>query len=120
LLLGVGIDVELVARFASLVPSGNPLPMVFTEVEVAHSAVQGDPAFALCAAFCVKEALFKALGGPIDPLGCQVFACAGGQEPRVEIGPSLRAEIGEATLEVRLFEEGGEVIAAVILRGEGA
>ncbi len=119
-LRGAGVDAERIARFARPNASPNPLPMVFTEREAAHAAACGDPARALCAAFCVKEALFKAAGRPVDVRACEVFARPGQQRPEVVIGEGLAADLGGAAIEVRLFEDGGNLIAAVVLTGEGA
>ncbi len=92
--------------------------MVFTEREVRHADASADPPRALCAAFCVKEALFKAVGGPFDPLGCEVFAREDEGPPDVEVDPSRGGDLRGRRIDVRLFAEGGDLVAAVLLWGE--
>ena len=115
---GAGVDAERVARFDRPGLSRNPLPMVFTEREAAFARASGDPARALCAAFCAKEALFKAAGRPVDVRGFEVFARPGADRPDVVIGEELARDLGGGSIEVRLFEDGGDLVAAVILSGE--
>jgi acyl-CoA thioester hydrolase len=118
---GVGVDAEHVSRFEGPA-SPNPLPMVFGDGETAHAAASGRAAWCLCAAFCVKEALRKALGEPVDPRECAVFpdpadATGGGAlRPRWEAGPGLREARAGAAVEVLLRDAGdGEWVATVVL-----
>lgn len=91
--------------------------MVFTAREADFAASSGDPGRALCAAFCVKEALFKALGRPLDMWECEVFARPGDWRPVVELRGELAVDLGGAVLDVRLFEGDGETVAAVMVMG---
>jgi len=111
------VDVERIARFARPGDPRNPLPLVFTEREADFAASSGDPARALCAAFCVKEALFKAAGRPVDARACEVFARPGDEVPGIVVGATLAADLGGASVAVRLFEAGGDLVATVELRG---
>ena len=47
------------------------LPFVFTEKERSHCRKMRDPATGLCAAFCVKEALLKAVSRAYDFTDCE-------------------------------------------------
>lgn len=123
-LRGVGVDAEQVARFDLPDTPGNPLPMVFSPEEAAHAAASGRAAWCLCAAFCVKEAMRKALGEPLDPRECRAFAdpgagrtADGALRMRVEAGPGLRTSLRGASVEALLREAGGELVATVVLAG---
>ena len=73
-LISCGIDSERIERFVSWIPgTENPLPLVFTDRELAHCRAQRDPARALCASFCCKEAVFKALGEPYNFTDCELL-----------------------------------------------
>lgn len=56
-IVGVGVDVEPIARFA------EADPRLFHATELAHCARQGDPARARAGTWCAKEAAVKALAG---------------------------------------------------------
>ena len=113
-LLGVGIDAERVDRFERSRPTGNPLPLVFSDREVEHATVSSEPAAALCAAWCFKEALFKALGRPFDPREAEWLA---GDQPgsgEVRLSGEIRLEFRAEEVSVRvLFPEPGECVTIV-------
>lgn len=93
-LVGVGLDVEEVGRFARLVLEENPLPLVFSAHEAERLARQPAPARAYCAAFSCKEALLKALGEPYDPRDCEVLDGATGSLFELRLAPRLIEETG--------------------------
>lgn len=71
-LVSCGIDSEHVARFDRWSSNKSDfLPFVFTKQERSHCRLLRNPATGLCAAFCVKEALLKALGRPYDLADCE-------------------------------------------------
>lgn len=72
-LIGCGIDVETIDRFSSYTGQDNPLPMVFTTNEINHIHTLSDHAAGFCASFSCKEAVYKALGQPINFIECELF-----------------------------------------------
>jgi phosphopantetheinyl transferase (holo-ACP synthase) len=71
-LLSCGIDSERVARFRRMARDRSRfMPFVFTSRERSRCRRLPDPAAGLCAAFCVKEALYKALGSPYNFTDCE-------------------------------------------------
>lgn len=72
-LFGCGIDVENISRFDKYTCSTNPLPMVFTDREIAHISTLEDQSLGLCATFCCKEALRKAIDIPINFTECELL-----------------------------------------------
>ncbi len=72
-LIGCGVDGESVTRFTSLVNVPQPFPFVFSQEETEYIQGLADPAEGFCAAFCCKEAVFKALGKPFNYTDCQFF-----------------------------------------------
>lgn len=119
ILRGVGVDAERIARFHRQDPSRNPLPLVFTPLEIRRSAALPDPSAGLCAAFCFKEALFKALGRPIDPLEAQWLTGDRPDEGEARLGPGLVRELAVAGVEVLvLFPLPDECVTIVHVFGE--
>jgi len=72
-LFACGVDAERISRFEKLVGESRPWPLVFSAREAAHARKTKNPAEALCAAFCCKEALFKALERPFSFPECEVL-----------------------------------------------
>jgi phosphopantetheinyl transferase (holo-ACP synthase) len=73
-LLSCGIDSEQVARFEKWSrDTSDFLPFVFTEKERSHCRNMRHPAQGLCAAFCVKEALLKAVHRSYHFADCEFF-----------------------------------------------
>lgn len=119
-LRGVGIDLELVARFARLgSPGGDDWPLVFTAEEVRHARRSAAPAAALCAAFCAKEALFKALGAPVEYTEAELLLTGRDEAQRLELSQGLRRAhgIADSRLLVRWPSE-QECLAVVYLFGQ--
>ena len=72
-LIGCGVDGETIARFSPFLTEDHPFPFVFSPEEIAHARSLDDPATGLCAAFCCKEAVLKAIGKPINYTDCRFF-----------------------------------------------
>jgi len=117
-LIGCGIDAESVDRFRRYDLRDNPLPMVFSSDEISHIRSLSDRALGLCASFCCKEALFKALGKPYTFNQCHLF-----YEPHTDLHhPTLSLttdqlpEIGDCTIRF-LHPRPGELVAVAHLFG---
>jgi len=61
--LGVGIDIEDVARWRK---PNIRWQALFTEDELAYCRGKGDPALHFAGFWCLKEAVFKAAGSALD------------------------------------------------------
>jgi phosphopantetheinyl transferase (holo-ACP synthase) len=116
-LIGLGIDSENIRRFDRIlnkdnIPANsisgphpkkthkeirqNPFPLLFTEREVHHNYSLADPSEAFCACFCFKEALFKALGGDYDYLGCELLFDPGIKRQKMRFRSSFLDRYGVA------------------------
>ena len=114
------MDLERVARFERLAPpDAERWPLVFSEREIGHARSLADPARALCAAFCCKEALTKALGAIFEYPECELLFDPASEQQQPLLAPSLRRAhgIGECAALVRPFGE-GECLAVVTCFGE--
>lgn len=124
-LAGAGVDVEQIARFRVPGTTGNPLPMVLTDRECSLAQDRRDPAESLCAAFGLKEAFFKAVRCPFDPLDVEWNGPVDGTLVRVVIGASTLAELGFACAMARAFRYLDTCVVEVLVfrsarEGEGA
>jgi len=114
------VDCEEIARFAPMLAAeAHPMPLVFTRAEVDRARALPAPARALCACFCAKEAVFKALRTPYNFTDCELLL---GAEDTAELRltPALAAEhgIGSSTIDVCDVEEAdGAVMVVVVLFG---
>jgi phosphopantetheinyl transferase (holo-ACP synthase) len=73
-LLGCGIDSEKSSRFLPAAKAGgHPFPFIFSLREIEHARCLGNPAQALCASFCSKEAVRKAIALPYNYPDCEAF-----------------------------------------------
>jgi holo-[acyl-carrier protein] synthase len=117
-LLGCGVDCEEIARFAPMLAAeAHPMPLVFTRAEVDRARALPAPARALCACFCAKEAVFKAIGGPYDFTDCELILSAD-DTAELRLSPALAAEhrVAAATVEILDVEEAdGAVMVVVVL-----
>lgn len=94
-LLACGADCETIERFEGLLEAEeHPMPLVFTRAEVEHARRLADPARGLCLAFCVKEALRKALTVPYELTECEAFGGDTGERAEVRLSPGLAAAHG--------------------------
>jgi len=121
-LRGCGVDLERVARFEHLVPpDADRWPLVFSGREIEHARSLGDPARALCAAFCCKEALFKALGTMFEYPECELLFDpeSDGQQLLLDAGLVRKQGIAASSTRVRPWGQ-AECLAVVYVFGEAA
>jgi holo-[acyl-carrier protein] synthase len=121
-ILGVGIDVVPVERFAeSLRRTPALAERLFTPAEQLTTTGAPRPAESLAARFAAKEALAKALGGGggmlwtdaevlVDPSGRPSLALRGTVQARAD-------SLGVTRLHVSLSHDGGIASATVIAEG---
>ncbi len=114
MIIGVGIDVVDIDRFAESLERTPPLKgRLFTPLE------RELPRASLAARFAAKEALAKALGAPtgMSWLDAEVVNQASGR-PQLEIRGSVRARadhLGVSTMHVSLSHDAGIASAVVVL-----
>jgi phosphopantetheine--protein transferase-like protein len=117
---GVGIDAELVRRFDRLAADGRFWRRVCSPREAEHLASQAQPALALCAAFCCKEAFFKALGESCALPECECLHHPGATELDLLVSPRILERHGLGAARARFHErflgERGECVVEVHLR----
>ena len=95
--------------------------MVFTRRELSHARASAAPAEALCAAFCAKEALFKALGIPVEYTDGELLLQGRGEDQRLELAPALRAAHGIARSKALIrWPNEQECLAVVYLFGQAS
>lgn len=120
-MVGCGVDAERVERFRDLTGPGSPppWPLLFTDRETAHALALPDPALGLCAAFCVKEAVVKALGVPIDYRDCELFFSPPEGVQKIDLSLGFIEEHGifEAVARIMYRGEARECVAAVTIHG---
>ena len=118
-LLGCGIDAERVQRFSKLPGRERPWPLVFTPREVAHARSLPEPAEALCAAFCCKEALFKALPRPFNFTDCELLFDPVRPDQAPRLSPALCRELAVSHASVHVLRPApGELAAVACVFGE--
>lgn len=116
MILGVGIDVVDIARFAeSLERTPRLLERLFTEDERRHLPAS------LAARFAAKEALAKALGAPAGLLwtDAEVYVEDSGR-PRLRVKGTVAAraaELGVTSWHLSLSHDAGVASAVVIAEG---
>jgi hypothetical protein len=114
-----GIDAERVERFARFASAGDPRGRIWTPREIAHARALPEPALALCAAFCCKEALYKALGGAYRFPAFEVLHDPGRLWQPVEAAPGLLGARGPSGARALVLpdvrDERGEILAVVLL-----
>jgi phosphopantetheinyl transferase (holo-ACP synthase) len=121
-LIGCGVDAERVDRFRPEASGQRrPWELVFTGREVSHCDALDRPELGLCAAFCCKEAIIKAVGVPIDYRHCELlFRPARGpqQQPVALSRTFLEEHDAEGGVARIMLIEGDEecVVAACVYR----
>lgn len=118
-LIGVGIDAESVARFVALLPDRPVLPLVFSGSESAHCDRLPDASRGYCAAFCAKEAFFKATRVAMDPRDCRLLWEPGRPIHELELAPDLATETGAVRAMARVSWVGQECVVEVCVIGRG-
>ena len=122
MIVGVGIDVVPVARFAeSLVRTPGLRDRLFTAAEQVTPSAGDRTAESLVARFAAKEALAKALGAPrgLHWTDADVVREESGR-PRLVVRGTVAArarEMGVATLHLALTHDGGFACAVVVAEG---
>ena len=116
---GIGIDAEQVSRFEKFAAGERPWRLVYSAREARHLAAQPQAARAFCAAFCCKEAFYKALGEfyPFPEFECLYLP--GAPEQEFVLSPGLQERRGVDEVRVRFDEsflgERGEFVVEVYL-----
>ena len=119
MIVGVGIDVVPVERFAqALTRTPNLRSRLFTEAEQVAASGQPRHAESLAARFAAKEALAKALGAPggMAWTDAEVHADERG-DPRLEVRGTVAARasrLGVTRLHLSMSHDGGIASAVVI------
>ena len=118
-LIGCGIDAERISRFLRYTAGeAHPMPFVFSSREIRYSRSSASPQRSLCASFCCKEALFKAIREPYDFPACELF-WDGGATGDVRISRAVRRQydINEAVARVAEVASDDELVVTVFLFG---
>ena len=123
-LLGTGIDAEQIARFQRVAATPAGWDIAFAPAEIDHALRQAEPARALCASFCCKEALFKCLRQPFNYPDCVLYYHPGQRDYELQLSGRLGQEFRQARAHAAVWteDEGREVVAVVLLassRGAG-
>lgn len=123
MLLRSGIDLVEIRRFEELSPSIRErfFQRVFTGKEL---DITGESLASLAGRFAVKEAVAKALGCGIGPVGWKDIEVQQGPrgEPVLELhGPALEAarELGLETWSISISHTGGLAVASAVAIGSG-
>lgn len=116
MILGVGIDVVDIARFAATLERTPRLrERLFTEEERQHGPAS------LAARFAAKEALAKALGAPVGLRWTDATVVRlGDGRPHLRVQGTVRAradELGVTSLHVSLSHDAGIASAVVVAEG---
>jgi phosphopantetheinyl transferase (holo-ACP synthase) len=121
MLLGCGIDSEKIRRFEKIArENGHPFPFVFTKHEIDHCQSLASPAQGLCAAFCCKEALRKALAAPYNFTDCEALFNESDRTVTLQLAEGLKREacIEEIQADVMPHPlDAGELIVVVSVGG---
>jgi phosphopantetheine--protein transferase-like protein len=122
MLLGCGIDSEKIHRFASAArESGRPFPFVFSKTELDHCRSLKNPAQGLCAAFCCKEALRKAISEPCNYTGFEALFDERTDTISLHMEAGVMKDLGIKETRVRMIRnerDADELIVMVSLLGK--
>lgn len=94
--------------------------MIFTEREIAHCRSLDHPELGLCAAFCCKEAVLKAVGVPIDYRLCELLFRPMSEGQEVTLARSFLDEHDAGGCMARIVLQKNPVecvVAACVYRG---
>ena len=117
-LLGCGVDAEAIDRFETIPTTERAWHLVFTEAELAHCHALPRPALGLCAAFCCKESLCKALPTPYNFTDCELYLDPFRGAQDLVISASILHDFGIERVTARIDgPHNGEMIAAVFTFG---
>jgi phosphopantetheinyl transferase (holo-ACP synthase) len=113
-LVGCGIDAERIERFCQWTkPDAERPAYIYNQDEFNWCRSRPDPALALCASFCCKEALFKAIGAPYNYTGCSARYDWSQDKCVIDIAEEILAEHGFSRAVARIFVDCDHCIAAV-------
>ncbi len=92
-LIACGIDAERVDRFDKYVANDEyPMTFVFSEKESIHFDKLANPATGFCAAFCSKEAFFKAVSRHYNFPECELFLTGNDVWQKIKLSSNLCEE----------------------------
>jgi phosphopantetheinyl transferase (holo-ACP synthase) len=116
-LCACGIDAETPARFRHMADDPDwPMPFVFSRREIEHCRALRHPEQGLCAAFCCKEAFFKAIGVPYNYPDCELLLGQSGDAPRLIVDRTPMREHRLDRVEARILSlDAAEVVVVVDL-----
>jgi holo-[acyl-carrier protein] synthase len=122
MIIGIGIDVVPVERFAqSLTRTPGLRERLFTEAEQRTSSGSARSGESLAARFAAKEALAKALGAPGDLHWHDAEVTVGEHgRPHLEVRGTVAgraAQLGVSSWHVSLSHDGGIASAVVVAEG---
>ena len=122
MIIGIGIDVVPVERFAqSLIRTPGLRDRLFTKAEQLTPSGSVRSGESLAARFAAKEALAKALGAPGDLYWHDAEVTVGKHgRPHLEVRGSIAgraAQLGVSSWHVSLSHDGGVASAVVVAEG---
>jgi phosphopantetheinyl transferase (holo-ACP synthase) len=92
-LVACGIDTERVDRFSQYVTDDEyPMPFVFSREEVRHFRRLINPEKGFCAAFCSKEAFFKAVSSHYNFPECELFLSGDNVWQKIKLSSNICKE----------------------------
>lgn len=116
-LLGAGIDAERVERFQAVAARPAGWEVAFAPREIEAALRHPEPARALCAAFCCKEALYKCLRQPYNYPDCVLGYQPGQRDYELQLSGRLGEELRAAQAHAAVWpeDEGREMVALVLV-----
>ncbi|WP_242393082.1 holo-ACP synthase [Anaeromyxobacter oryzisoli] len=125
MILGFGLDVAEIARFARILAgpaerAERLLARVFTPAERAYCDAHHDRAARYAARFAAKEAAVKALGAPEGTRWTDLEVVRAEGAPRLDlsgVAAAVAARRGVARVHLTITHDAGVAVAAVILEG---
>jgi holo-[acyl-carrier protein] synthase len=124
MIVGIGIDIVDLRRFADALGSNGFCERVFSPAELKVAPEQATPARKLeyfAGRFAAKEALAKALGAPggLNWKAAELFSKASGS-PEFTLSSSVKARadlLGATNIFVSITHDAGVAAAVVVLEG---
>lgn len=124
MVISIGVDVCDIERIATMLANRPGIAgRLFTEREsMTPSGVR--PAHSLAARFAAKEALIKALGGPLGLSWLEIEIITDGTgRPQFELSGAAAkaaADLGITRTHLSLSHDGGHAVAMVVCEGDPA
>ncbi len=88
MILGIGVDIELIEGFKKTCSSENFINLVFSKREIDYCMGKSNPAMHFAGKFTAKEAIIKAFPAPLNIQQIEIINGEGGM-PRVYIDGNL-------------------------------